>query len=178
MLENASASGSEASAPEHPLPTTHFYSVEYPGYVRTTSVAQAVTTLGGKSSMETAFRRNASKQDALLELNMRPDNPFSHPIPGDLASTNNILLKVVKRKRRKANYASAEGDGLVGEYTAAAIGVIPKTARFRSEYRTAVHRCRTTFILSAGMADYQFQPDMSDPVAKLRIAMMNMDGER
>jgi general transcription factor 3C polypeptide 5 (transcription factor C subunit 1) len=28
----------------------------------------------------------------------------------------------------------------------------------------------------AGMADYQYQPDMNDPVAKLRVAMDNMDG--
>lgn len=27
------------------------------------------------------------------------------------------------------------------------------------------------------MADYQFQPDMNDPVAKLRMAMSNMDGK-
>ena len=26
------------------------------------------------------------------------------------------------------------------------------------------------------MADYQYQPDMSDPVAKLKVAMDNMDG--
>lgn len=27
-----------------------------------------------------------------------------------------------------------------------------------------------------GMADYQYQPDINDPVAKLRTAMDNMDG--
>jgi general transcription factor 3C polypeptide 5 (transcription factor C subunit 1) len=26
------------------------------------------------------------------------------------------------------------------------------------------------------MADYQYQPDMNDPVSKLRLAMDNMDG--
>lgn len=30
--------------------------------------------------------------------------------------------------------------------------------------------------LSEGMADFQYQPDMSDPVAKLRLAMDTMDG--
>ncbi|KAG6886058.1 hypothetical protein C0993_004048 [Termitomyces sp. T159_Od127] len=48
-------------------------------------------------------------------------------------------------------------DGAIGEYTTEVIGVIPKTARFRS------------------MVDYQYQPDMNDPVAKLRVAMDNMD---
>ena len=33
-----------------------------------------------------------------------------------------------------------------------------------------------TYIKRLGMVDYQFQPDMNDPVAKLRIAMDNMDG--
>ena len=27
------------------------------------------------------------------------------------------------------------------------------------------------------MADYQFQPDMSDPIAQLRLAMDRMDGK-
>jgi hypothetical protein len=27
------------------------------------------------------------------------------------------------------------------------------------------------------MVDYQYQPDMNDPVAKLRVAMDNMDGK-
>lgn len=27
------------------------------------------------------------------------------------------------------------------------------------------------------MADYQFQPEMSDPVARLRLAMDRMDGK-
>jgi hypothetical protein len=29
----------------------------------------------------------------------------------------------------------------------------------------------------AGMVDFQYTPDMNDPVAKLKIAMTNMDGE-
>ncbi|KAI0053086.1 hypothetical protein FA95DRAFT_1579753 [Auriscalpium vulgare] len=149
-------------AQEHPLPTTHFYSIEYPGYVRPTSIPQALNALGGNGSIDAAFRRNASKQDSLLELNLRPGNPFSHPIPGDIVATNNIVLKVVKRKRRKANPTeNASGDNsceaVVDEYTATAIGVIPKTARFRS------------------MADYQFQPEVEDPISKLRVAIGEMD---
>jgi len=33
-------------------------------------------------------------------------------------------------------------------------------------------------ILVSGMADYQFQPDMADPVAQLRLAMDKLDGKR
>jgi hypothetical protein len=31
-------------------------------------------------------------------------------------------------------------------------------------------------LVFVGMADYQFLPDMNDPVAKLRLAMDRMDG--
>ena len=38
------------------------------------------------------------------------------------------------------------------------------------------HEVFRTNIL-VGMADFQYQPDMSDPVAELRKAMDSMDGE-
>ncbi|EMD41102.1 hypothetical protein CERSUDRAFT_111679 [Gelatoporia subvermispora B] len=142
---------------EHPLPTTHFYSIEYPGYVKSTSVPIAVERLGGHASIENAFRRTSNKSDALLEMRFRPGDPFSHPVPGDIVPTNNILLKVVKR-RRKARSSEAV-DEVQGEYTVEAVGVIPKTARFRS------------------MADYQFYVPPDDPVSRLRASMDNMDVE-
>jgi general transcription factor 3C polypeptide 5 (transcription factor C subunit 1) len=127
---------SQKCAPAHELPTTHFYSIEYPGYVRPESIGKAIHTLGGQSSIDRAFRRSAPREDSPLELNLRPDNPFSHPLLGDLVPTNNILLRVVKRKLKHPRPASDDdGDGAqtAGEYTAVAVGVIPKTARFRGE---------------------------------------------
>ncbi|KAI0951979.1 hypothetical protein AcV7_007922 [Taiwanofungus camphoratus] len=164
---DSSASSSSAAitpAPERPLPSTHFYSIEYPGYVQPTSVPLAVERLGGQGSIDNAFKRSSAKTEALLELHLRPGNPFAHPVPGDVVPTNNVLLKVVKRRRKepqgeREEESGADKAGTIGEYTVEAVGVIPKTARFRS------------------MVDYQFQPDMSDPVAKLRLAMDNMDVE-
>jgi general transcription factor 3C polypeptide 5 (transcription factor C subunit 1) len=128
---------SQKCAPTHELPTAHFYSIEYPGYVRPESVSKAIHCLGGQSSIDRAFRRSAPREDSLFELNLRPDNPFSHPLLGDLVPTNNILLKVVKRKLKKRPPPPNDGDDggqtVGGEYTAVAVGVIPKTARFRSE---------------------------------------------
>ncbi|KIO12791.1 hypothetical protein M404DRAFT_124008 [Pisolithus tinctorius Marx 270] len=148
-------------AQEQPLPATQFFSVEYPGYVQPSSVHIALRNLGGPSSLENAFKRGAAKNEGLLELNFRPGNPFAHPIPGDIVNTSNILFKVTKRKRRKVD-SDKSPDAFDGDYTVEAMGVILKTARFRS------------------MADYQFQPVMSDPVAQLRIAMdrMNVDAIR
>ena len=68
-----------------------------------------------------------------MELNLRPDNPFSHPLPGDLVPTNNILLKVVKRKLKRSPDDDGSQNEMIGEYTATAVGVIPRTARFRGE---------------------------------------------
>lgn len=124
-------------APEHPLPETPFYAVEYPGCVASTpeSTSRAVHSLGGSTALATAFRRHAPRGDNLVELRLRPDNPFAHPVAGEVVGTNNLLLKVVKRrrKRRKGEQSPDEGD-IIGEYTAEIMGSIPKTVRFRSEY--------------------------------------------
>jgi general transcription factor 3C polypeptide 5 (transcription factor C subunit 1) len=127
---NRTATSGE-SAPLRPLPTTQFYSIEYPGYVKATSVPLALERLGGQASVDAAFKRGSGKNECALELNMRPGNPFSHPIPGEVLPSSNILMKVVKRRRKKRLLNGDEE--LVGEYTIEAVGVIPKTARFRSE---------------------------------------------
>ncbi|TDL29471.1 hypothetical protein BD410DRAFT_24170 [Rickenella mellea] len=153
MEPSSSESTSTTQAAEQPLPSKDFYSVQYPGYVKSSSVPLAVQSLGGQSSLDRAFRRSATKNEALLELNLRPGNPFAHPIPGDVVGTNNILLKITKRKRRRINTE----DEVIGDFTAEAVGVIPKTVRFRS------------------MADYQYMPNVDDPVTQLRFAMDRMD---
>ncbi|KAG7445824.1 uncharacterized protein BT62DRAFT_135878 [Guyanagaster necrorhizus] len=156
----ASTSGSTSTYREAaalPLPSTPFYSVEYPGRVKPTSVPEAIRTLGGQATLDSAFRRATSKAESLVELTFRPDNPFSHPIPGEVVASNAILLKVVKRKKKKQT--ESPEDVFIGEYTTEAVGIIPKTIRFRS------------------LADYQYQPDVEDPMGKLRMSMSAMDVE-
>jgi len=149
-IEESASTELQECAPAHELPTTHFYSIEYPGYVRPESVSKAVDCLGGQSSIDRAFRRNAPKEDSLLELNLRPDNPFSHPLPGDLVPTNNILLRVVKRRlKRPPNDDGGGSQEVIGEYTAVAVGVIPKTARFRSEQSLPCRPCERRCALRA-----------------------------
>uniref|UniRef100_A0A0W0FC86 Rna polymerase iii transcription factor n=1 Tax=Moniliophthora roreri TaxID=221103 RepID=A0A0W0FC86_MONRR len=151
-------------ARQQPLPTTSFYSVEYPGYVRESSVPLAIQNLGGPSSLETAFRRGASKPESVVELKLRPDNPFAHAVPGEVVPTNSIVLKVTRRRRKRVANGSNAGNEdvsqVVGEYKAEPIGVLSKTVRFRS------------------MVDFQFQPDTSDPISELRSAMDNMNVEK
>ncbi|KAF9263593.1 hypothetical protein L218DRAFT_927336 [Marasmius fiardii PR-910] len=152
-------------APETHIPSTAFYSIEYPGYVKPSSVPAAVQNLGGASSLEAAFlRRGTSKseQKMLVELKLRPGNPFAHPVPGEVVNNNCILLQVTKRKRKRRESEAGSGYQTrdeIGEYKVEPMGVLPKTIRFRS------------------MVDYQYQPQADDPVAELRRAMDKVDVE-
>jgi len=116
-------------APEKPLPHTPYYSVEYPGYVQDSSVPLAVSNLGGQEKLDQVFRRSAPRSEAILELSLNPGSPFAHPIPGNVVGTNNLVLKIVKRRRKGKDLADAP----IGEYTAEVVGVGSKVARFRSQ---------------------------------------------
>lgn len=111
-----------SEARQHPLPQVPFYSVEYPGYVRPSSTHLAISNLGGQSKLDNTFRHATSKPESLLELTLRPNNPFAHHISGEAVATNNIVFKIVKRRRKNRNE---------GEYTVEAVGVTHKTVRFR-----------------------------------------------
>lgn len=119
-------------APENPLPQAHYYSIEYPGYVQPSSVPIAIRNLGGQARIDNVFRRNTPRAEVLLELSLRPDSLFSHPIPGDVVNTNNLVLKVTKRRKKKRPGQS--DDENVGEYKAEVVGVMSRTVRFRSIY--------------------------------------------
>lgn len=80
--------------------------------------------------MFAAFQKSGNKAGSPLELNLRPNDPFSHPVAGEVLQTNNLLMKVVKRKRKTRG---PDGEA-IGEYTAEVVGSISKTARFRSEW--------------------------------------------
>lgn len=126
----------EQYATEHPLPSDKFYAIEFPGRIRPQqdSIDRAVQHLGGPSAIARAFKRNASKLDSLLEINWRPGNSFSHPIPSRTVVVNNLLMKVVKRKRIKRDGKMLETPEW--EFTAKIVGVVPKTIRFRSKIAT------------------------------------------
>ena len=82
--------------------------------------------------MDTAFKRAIGKQESLVELRLQPDNPFAHPVAGEVVQTNNLLLKVTKRKRvRRNGVPLAQPEW---EYKAEIAGVVPRTVRFRGVY--------------------------------------------
>lgn len=182
MASSASTIGTATSspAPEIQIPPVRVHSVEYPGYVQPTSIPEAIRTLGGQQALEKAFRKT-SKPDAFLELRYRPDNPFAHPIAGEVVQTNSVLLRVVKRRRKRAEGTPTGGQdpGPIGEYIVEPVGLIPGTARFRGNFSSQVWFLSLGYLMRPrpGLADYQYNPDPEDPVSKLRMAMENLDGQ-
>jgi len=165
-----------APAQAHPLPPQHFYSVEYPGYISSTSIPDAIETLGGQTSLNNVFRRMRRNEgrDNVVDLKFRPQNPFSHPVPGEVTDTNNLLLRVVKRKLRKVEGSQGSPEEPEGEYTTQIVGLVPKTLRFRSKSKKMTLGDAAETLI--GMADFQYQPDMSESIPRLRTAMDNFNG--
>ncbi|KAG8953739.1 tau 95 subunit of transcription factor TFIIIC [Tulasnella sp. 424] len=177
------------------LPQTSFYSIEYPGYVSETpeALSGALKTLGGQASVDKIFKQPRSR---VLDLKLRPDDLFAHPIPGEAVNSLKILVQVTRRKRRKrdpevppneptSNQPEPHGESDAGMevdagqeipttpsskenpnpnpweeepmYTTELLGTIPRTVRFRA------------------MADFQYTPNLNDPIIKLRQSMDALD---
>ncbi|TPX52602.1 hypothetical protein SeMB42_g01287 [Synchytrium endobioticum] len=138
------------------LPPLRFHLVEYPGIVKSLDVA--IDTLGGHESMAKGFRDDIGRVD----LRFRHQNPFAHPIPGDVVSTGNLIIKVTKRKRKIKHtdtFAAAHNacPNPYVEIQTEVIGVASKTARFRS------------------LADFQYLVSDEDSVYKVRQALEACD---
>jgi general transcription factor 3C polypeptide 5 (transcription factor C subunit 1) len=123
----------EASAPVFALPPelASFVAIEYPGPVNSSaaSVERALDVLGGLDKVSAAI--NAKDANAsLVELNYsnRPlhDRNFTHPILGEAVETGNLMLKVVRRRRRHP----APGEE-AGVYSVQVAGLVKQTIRFR-----------------------------------------------
>ncbi|XP_076945966.1 uncharacterized protein LOC143617223 [Bidens hawaiensis] len=74
------------------LPSNKVFAVNYPGYP--SSIERAVVTLGGTQCIAKA-RESPSNN---LELHFRPEDPYSHPVIGDVMPCNQFLLKISKPK--------------------------------------------------------------------------------
>ncbi|KAJ1700165.1 hypothetical protein LUZ63_008677 [Rhynchospora breviuscula] len=72
------------------VPESEGFAVHYPGYP--SSVSRAVETLGGLSEM--ARVRVRVRGTEALELRFRPEDPFCHPVFGDLRPATALLLRL------------------------------------------------------------------------------------
>lgn len=106
-----------------------------------------------------------------MELRYRPKDPFCHPINGSIVPTSQVLVKVTRR--RKKNQPEDQG-----QLSTEIVGTIPQTCRFRGR------SCKLmsiywlfSFQTRLGMADFQFVVPQSDPLRKLRSALLDGDGK-
>ncbi|GAA6032785.1 hypothetical protein JCM8097_000787 [Rhodosporidiobolus ruineniae] len=150
-------------APTLPLPvkSSHFprfATVEYPGPVH--DVAAALDTVGGLARVSDVLGAPKDEESSKkVELNLMPDNPFFHTVPAHVSSTRNVVVRIVKR-RRKRPIVDDEGKVVEeGVYSIQPVGIEHKTVRFRA------------------MADFQYAPKVSkeDPTINLADAVRRMD---
>jgi general transcription factor 3C polypeptide 5 (transcription factor C subunit 1) len=98
----------------------------------------------------------------LMELRFRPDDPFCHPINGDVIPTSNLLLKMTRRKKKQKKNVNHEEEkaNIKEDVKFDILGIISKTCRFR------------------GMSDYQYVPNMNHPILEYRKALESLNGTR
>lgn len=104
--------------------------IEYPGPIKPTSLNKALKTMGGLDAVSQALAAPA-KDNRSLELSLNTRNPFSHPVPALIADTGNVLMRVVKRRRKNPKRDEQGKVVEEGIYTISPVGVVSKTARFR-----------------------------------------------
>lgn len=111
--------------------------IDFPGYSATPK--NLVDLAGGSTGIQKSFQKGVS-----LPLYLRPKDPFSRPIVGEIVPTGNLLIKLIKKKNKRTGEIKLDYE---------VVGFINKTARYRA------------------IADYQVVPDAKDPIVKLRKDM-------
>lgn len=108
-------------------PTTHFAAIEYPGPVNSTP--RALKTLGGLPHISSVLA-NPPSPARVIELSLNAKNPFFHPVQANVLETGNIVLKVVRRRRKKPKRGE-DGELEVGVFSIEVAGVATRTVRLR-----------------------------------------------
>ncbi|KAG8901477.1 tau 95 subunit of transcription factor TFIIIC [Tulasnella sp. 403] len=190
----------ETLAQPRALPQTPFYTVEYPGYVSGApeSLATVLKTLGGQPALDKVFKQPRAKH---LDLNLRPDDLYAHPIPGESSSTVKILVKVTTRRRRKKSsnpntdqvvdaMSEPAGQHQAPEIDSNLLSSLPSSTDASSSetapqslntwQEEGVFKVDTMGVILKtvrfrAMADFQYAPDPTDPVIQLRETMQKLD---
>ena len=129
---------SSEKAPSIPIGHQVFQSVEHPGTIgpSSASLAKALRTLGPPEDLDGVFNRSLPH----LDLRLRPDDHWAHPIPGERSTTHRLLLKVTRRRRRQQANAGDGGKDVTsgpssdrrgGVYKVDIPGSVKQTVRFR-----------------------------------------------
>ncbi|CAG8505265.1 19403_t:CDS:10 [Rhizophagus irregularis] len=139
------------AAPSKNIPPKQIFVIEYPGYIK--NINKVLHTLGSEKGLKKAINED------LMELRFRPDDPFCHPINGDVIPTSNLLLKVTRRKKKQNKTVNHEEEktSVKDDVNFDILGIISKTCRFR------------------GMSDYQYVPNMNHPILEYRKALESLN---
>jgi general transcription factor 3C polypeptide 5 (transcription factor C subunit 1) len=113
-----------------PLEQKFFYSIEYPGFVAPQSISKAIDRLGGPQIVTDTFRRALK-----VDLKLKDNDPYAHPPNGQVVATQNLVMKVVRRKRKvqRPKVDNSSETEPHGQFTVQVLGLAQKTLRFRSE---------------------------------------------
>ena len=124
-------------APVYPIPfsdSEHYAGIEYPGPVK--NVPRALKTLGGLDHISRTLTSSPHPAVA-IELNLNPTNKFHHPVPAAILESGNIVMRVVKRRRKRPKLDEHGCEVDAGIYTMEAVGVATRTVRFRGALPSA-----------------------------------------
>ncbi|KAG2393474.1 hypothetical protein C9374_007005 [Naegleria lovaniensis] len=118
------------------IPDKKYTMVLFPGRIK--NVSNAINILGGMKSIQALHKPKEStdqqthQENRFLECRFRPNNFMScHPVYGDVTSTNNLLLRLRRKKVKKQ-----VGERVVTRYDPAqsqlqVLGIITKTVNFK-----------------------------------------------
>lgn len=138
-----SKEGPSDIAPIHQLPGAAFLTIEYPGYIK--NHEKALKSIGGTEYIA----RSVADEKVPLELYLRPESRYSHPIHGYFVQSPNLLLKTTVKRRK------TDPTEVITTHTI--VGRIERTCRYRL------------------MADFQYNPNKNDPIPRIREAIDKMD---
>lgn len=106
--------------------------IEYPGPIGPASLNKALKTMGGLSHLSEVL---SSPLDGSrnIELSLNTKSAFSHPVPAHVSESGNVLMRVVKRRRKQPKRDEHGNIVEEGIFTMEPIGMVTKTVRFRGE---------------------------------------------
>lgn len=173
----------EERAPFYAIPYSedHSYAgIEYPGPV--SSIPRALNSIGGLPFVSTTLE-NPPDPTSTIELSLNPKNRFHHPVQSTILESGNIVMKIVKRRRKRPKLGDDGREVDAGVFTMEAVGVASKTVRFRGKSSSGAcagpgRRGADLLFSREGMADFQYGPSVpaDDPIISIAQSMENLDG--
>lgn len=104
--------------------------VEYPGIAK--NIPKVLETLGGLETIS----RTVADPSRRLELRLRPKDVYCKPACADHSSTNNLVLRIRRKKKKQSaeNVAGTSFSSTDAEepFEASVVGIVDKTYKFQS----------------------------------------------